>query len=103
MKTYVKEKLILGVTALAVGLPASAFALLGWPQTAQSLFDMYNRYVCLLGSVGAIILGALLTRESLNATRQLAGKQSARPVENVGLDFLVMTEQENEASAQTET
>jgi hypothetical protein len=47
----------------------------------------------------------LLANESLNASRALAGKHHARAVENAGLDFLIMMEQEdeNEASVRSET
>jgi len=61
---YVGVKLVLGITALAVGMLALAFAMFGWSQAVQPLFGTYNRYICAFGSFGAIISGTLLINES---------------------------------------
>jgi hypothetical protein len=89
----------LGVISLAVGLPALALAFFGWPQTAQSFLGFYSRYICLFGSLGAIILGSLLTNESLSLRKAFAGRQGAQSIENKELDFLVMMEYEEKKLA----
>lgn len=90
-----KAKLILGISALAVGLPALIFAFLGWSLTAQPLLAD-SRYVCVLGSLGAIILGSMLTNEGLSASKPLTITPKVQPVQNKDLDFLVMMEEEQE-------
>jgi len=66
---HVEVKLILGIISLVIGMLVLTFAIFGWPQTVQTLFNIYNRYICLFGSFGAIISGASLINESL-ATRK---------------------------------
>ena len=69
---HVEVKLILGIISLVIGMPALAFAIFVWPQTVQPLFSIYNRYVCVFGSFGAIISGALLINESFAIRKALA-------------------------------
>ena len=66
---HVEVKLILGIISLVIGTPVLAFTIFGWPQTVQTFFSIFNRYICVLGSFGAIISGASLINESL-ATRK---------------------------------
>ena len=53
-------------------MPALAFAIFGWPQTVHPLFSIYNRYICVFGSFGAIISGALLINENFAIRKALA-------------------------------
>jgi hypothetical protein len=86
---------------LVVSVPALAFALFGWSQTVQPLFGIYTRYVCIFGSLGAIITGTLLANEGLAMKKALAGKHVAQCVRDPTLDFLVMLEKEEEKHVTT--
>jgi hypothetical protein len=72
LNAYVEVKLILGILSLVIGMPVLAFAIFGWPLTVQPLFSIYNRYICIVGSFGTIISGALLLNESLAIRKALA-------------------------------
>jgi hypothetical protein len=76
---------------LVIGVPALAFALFGWSQAAPLPFGDAVRYVCVLGSLGAMICGALLLDESL-----IIRKAVVHPIRKAALEFLVMTEYEAE-------
>ena len=69
IEEHVEAKLIIGIVTLVISTPVLAFAIFGWPQTVQTFFSIFNRYICVFGSVGAIISGASLINESL-ATRK---------------------------------
>jgi len=77
-------------------VPALAFALFGWSQTAQPLFGIFTRYICIFGSLGAMIFGALLANESLAMRKNLAGKHVTQSTEESPLNFQVMLEKEEE-------
>ncbi len=49
------------------------------------------RYVCVLGSLGAMICGSLLLDEGI-----IIRKAVAHPIKKVALEFLVMMEYEDE-------
>ena len=87
---------MLGIMSIAIGVPALAFALFGWSQTAQPLFSIYTRYVCILGSSGAMITGTLLANESLRLRKTHSRKQVAKFTGKSALDFQVMMEKEEE-------
>jgi len=87
---------MLGLTSLVIGVPALAFALFGWSQTAQPLFGIYTRYICIFGSLGAMIFGALLAHESLVMRKNLAGMYVAQSAEESPLVFQVVLEKEEE-------
>jgi len=87
---------MLGIASLVIGVPALAFALFGWSQTAQPLFGIYTRYICIIGSLGAMTFGALLANESLAMRKNLAGKHVAQSAEESPLVFQVMLEKEEE-------
>ena len=81
---YLKAKLALSITSLVIGVPALAFALFGWSQTAQTTFGEYARYVCVLGSLGAMIVGSLLLNETIT-TRKTAAQSVKEPAWNFSL------------------
>jgi len=66
---YVKVKLMIGIASLVIGLPALVFALFGWSQAAQPVLSINTRYVCIFGSLGAMIMGSLLLDENTRALR----------------------------------
>jgi hypothetical protein len=98
---YIKVKLMLGITSLIIGVAALVFALFGWSQTAQPLFGIYNRYVCIFGSSGAMIMGTLLANESLALRKNLATKQVSKFTGKSALDFQVVMEKEEEEPVTT--
>jgi hypothetical protein len=57
--------------SLVIGMPVLAFAIFGWTQTAQIFSNIYNRYICVFGSFGSIICGALLINERLAMRKTL--------------------------------
>jgi len=59
-----------------VCLTAVGFALFDWYQTAQPLLGIYSRYLCIIGSLGATIIGASLAREGIRLRKNGAGKHS---------------------------
>ena len=71
---YGGVKLILGLASMVIGLPALVFALFDWYQTAQPLLGIYSRYVCIFGSLGAIIIGASLAQEGIRLRKSVAAK-----------------------------
>lgn len=71
---YAGVKLILGIASIVIGLPALAFALFSWYQTAQPIFGIYSRYVCLFGSLGAIIIGVSLAQEGIRLRKSVASR-----------------------------
>ena len=81
---------MLGIASLVIGIPALVFAVFGWAQAPVPFGDAF-RYVCLLGSLGAVVSGSLLLQESI-----LIRKAVVQPVKQAALDFLVMMEYEGE-------
>lgn len=71
---YAGVKMILGLASMVIGLPALAFALFNWYQTAQPLLGIYSRYVCIIGSLGAVIIGASLAQDGIRLMKTGAGK-----------------------------
>jgi hypothetical protein len=87
---FLRAKLALGSAAVIVGVPAFVFAVFGWAQSSTSPFSVM-RLVCILGGLGAILIGGLQLKESLHVKR--AFDVSA---EGSALDFLVAMESEEE-------
>lgn len=71
---YAGVKLVLGLASVVIGLPTLAFALFSWYQTAQPLLGIYSRYVCIIGSLGAIIIGASLAQDGMRLRKGITGK-----------------------------
>jgi hypothetical protein len=69
---------MLGIISLVVGVPVLAFAIFVWPPAVQPLFSIYNRYICVFGSFGAIIGGALLINESFAIRKPSLFRRSIR-------------------------
>jgi hypothetical protein len=87
---FVKPKFALAVVSLVIGVSTFMFAVFGWIQTGQALAD-YSRYICLIGSMGATILGGLLFNEV-----KIMNRSVVLPIKTSRLDFLAMMELENE-------
>ena len=81
----------LGAASLVIGVPALIFALFSWSQASAVPFGESFRYVCVLGSLGALILGSMLLNESI-----MLRKAMVQPVKASALEFLIMTEYEEE-------
>lgn len=77
------------MVSLCISVPALAFALFGWTQTSAVPFGDVARYVCVLGSLGAMIMGSMLLNESITLQ-----KNPSQPVNEDALEFLVMMEYE---------
>jgi len=73
---YAGVKVFLGLASMVVGMPTLAFALFDWYQTAQPLLGIYSRYLCIIGSLGATIIGASLAREGIRLRKNGVGKHS---------------------------
>lgn len=87
---FLRAKLALGSAAVIIGAPALVFAVFGWVQSSASPFSAM-RIVCILGGLGAILIGGLQLKESLHVKRAFvtSAKGSA-------LEFLVAMESEEE-------
>jgi multidrug transporter EmrE-like cation transporter len=81
---FLKAKLAFGLASLAVGVCSLTFAFFGWSQTAAVPFGNTYWVVCVVGSVGAMILGSLLFRESITLRRTMV-QHAVKPT----LEFLV--------------
>jgi uncharacterized membrane protein YdcZ (DUF606 family) len=66
---FMKVKLVLSLISLVVGAPALVFALFGWNHTGYALFGDYARYTCIVGSLGAMLMGSLLLNETVTIQR----------------------------------
>jgi hypothetical protein len=83
---FLKAKLALSVASFAIGGPALVFAVVGWSQTLGG----FGRYVCIFGSLGAMLSGASLLKDIIPR------KTVLQPVKAPALEFLVGMEYEEE-------
>jgi|WetSurMetagenome_2_1015567.scaffolds.fasta_scaffold81861_2 hypothetical protein len=81
---FVKAKFGLAITSLIIGVPTLIFASLGWTPSGYAIVDN-ARYVCIIGSAGALVLGGLLFNEArmMVKARTILAKKSV-------LDFLTV-------------
>jgi hypothetical protein len=84
---FLRAKLALGSAALVVGVPAFVFAVFGWAQSGVGIM----RIVCIVGSVGALLIGGLQLKESFHVKRT-----AAKSAKGSALDFLAIMEFEEE-------
>jgi hypothetical protein len=62
-------KFVVGFASIIFGLPALAFGLFGWYQTTQLAFGIYSMYLCVFGSLGAVLFGSSLALEGFKARK----------------------------------
>lgn len=76
---------------MIIGVPVIIFALFTWTQPTVAPLGEVVRYICVLGSLGAVISGGLLFKESIQIRKAVA-----QPVKESALEFLVMMEYEDD-------
>jgi len=75
-RSYLKIRLILGLTTIIIGLWAANLALFHWVERTglQYLLGAYARYVCAYGGFAAMIFGGMLINDCLVSRKVLKGK-----------------------------
>jgi hypothetical protein len=60
-----KIRLLIGCTALIVGVVATGLALYRWPQSSNTVYLLgsYAKYVCAFGGLLAAVTGLLIIRD----------------------------------------